>query len=82
LAAKSAAQRKREQVEREKKLIAQFGGKRLRILMYGDTLKIIERLAGEQGFTGPQRFAETLTWLVHQHEESETGRDGSRKEEW
>ncbi len=80
--AKSAAERKRAQVARERKLVAQFGGKRLRILMYDDTLTILERVCAEQGFTGPQRLAEGLTWLVHEKDTRETGRDGSRKEEW
>lgn len=66
--AKSAAERKREQLARENAALAKLGGRRVRFLCYGATLAALEAVCVRQGFSGQQRLGEALTWLVHEEE--------------
>lgn len=59
------ADKKRAQRAREKAELDKHGGQRVTVLMYGDTLNLLDRECLKFGFTGKQRYAETLTHILH-----------------
>lgn len=63
--AKSDKERKADQAAREKDALQRLGGRRLSFVAYGATLTRLEEICVAQGFTGRQRYAEALTFLIH-----------------
>lgn len=67
MAAKSPAEWKRDQRERERAALAKLGGRRISFLAYGGTLAKLEAICEAEGFTGKQRLGEALTHLVENY---------------
>lgn len=61
----SAKDRKAAQKAKEDEALSRLGGRRMKFIMYGQTLAILEAVCKAQGFTGRQRLAEGLTYLIH-----------------
>jgi hypothetical protein len=67
MAAKTAAERKKDQRAREKKALEKLGGRRIQFITYGATLAKLEAISAANGFTGKQKLGEALTFLVENH---------------
>lgn len=65
--AMTAAERKEKQRAEEKAAIAKLGGGRINFLVYGETMRKLEAIAREQGFTGQQWKGEALTFLIENY---------------
>ena len=63
----TAAERKEKQRAEEKAAIAKLGGGRINFLVYGETMRKLEAIAREQGFTGQQWKGEALTFLIENY---------------
>lgn len=62
------AERKRAQRDRERSDLKKYGGRRISFLAYGGTLEKIEAICLKNGFTGQQRIAEAITFLIEKEE--------------
>lgn len=65
--AMTAAERKEKQRKAEDAAIAKLGGGRIQFLVYGETMRKLEAIANEQGFTGKQWKGEALTFLIENY---------------
>jgi len=61
------AERKAKQRKQEAEALAKLGGGRIQFIVYGATMRKLEAIAREQGFTGKQWKGEALTWLIENH---------------
>lgn len=66
--AMTAAERKEKQRKAEDAAMAKLGGGRIQFLVYGETMRKLEAIASQQGFTGKQWKAESLTFLIENYE--------------
>lgn len=62
--AMSDKEKKAKQYEREKEALAQYGGARLKMIMYRNELDALERACVRYGFTGQQRRAECMAHII------------------
>ena len=65
--AKTPAERKRDQRQRE----ADLGAKRVTVMFYRGSLKCIDELCKARGLTETDRVAELITGLIHEAHKSE-----------
>ncbi len=65
--AMTAAERKAKQRAEENAALARLGGGRINFLVYGETMRKLEAIANEQGFTGKQWKGEALTFLIENY---------------
>ena len=61
------AERKAKQRKQESEALAKLGGGRIQFIVYGSTMRKLEAIAREQGFTGKQWKGEALTFLIENH---------------
>ena len=61
------AERKAKQRKQEAEAMAKLGGGRIQFIVYGATMRKLEAIAMEQGFTGKQWKGEALTYLIENH---------------
>ena len=61
------AERKAKQRKQEAEALAKLGGGRIQFIVYGATMRKLEAIARERGFTGKQWKGEALTWLIENH---------------
>lgn len=66
--AKTQAEWKRDQRDRERASLKALGGKRISFLSYGGTLAKLEKICESQGFTGKQRLGEAITFIIETYE--------------
>ena len=65
--AMTAAERKAKQRAEENAAIAKLGGGRINFIVYGETMRKLEAIAKQQGFTGQQWKGEALTFLIENY---------------
>lgn len=65
--AMTTAERKEKQRAEENAAIAKLGGGRINFIVYGETMRKLEAIAREQGFTGQQWKGEALTFLIENY---------------
>lgn len=65
--AMTTAERKAKQRAEENAALARLGGGRINFLVYGETMRKLEAIAKEQGFTGQQWKGEALTFLIENY---------------
>lgn len=64
----SARERKAAQTARENEALRRLGGRRMKFIAYGGTMAALDRICERQGFTGQQRYAAALSFLIHDYE--------------
>lgn len=62
------AERKAKQRKQEAEALARLGGGRIQFIVYGATMRKLEAIARERGFTGKQWKGEALTWLIENYD--------------
>lgn len=65
--AMTAAERKAKQRAEENAALAKLGGGRIQFLVYGETMRKLEAIAKQQGFSGQQWKGEALTFLIENY---------------
>lgn len=65
--AMTTAERKAKQRAEENAALAKLGGGRINFIVYGETMRKLEAIANQQGFTGQQWKGEALTFLIENY---------------